>query len=384
MQLRAYFLIGLLGLAIFALAADDPPPEFQIETRNGETATGPLQNPTIRLKTPYGTHDIDPRSIQRVTFSPRDTPGGRDVVEFTDRERTHGEVITNPIVVGNSSLSPADLREMNARREQKIGLVALIIALVTLSAMEIVLGIDNIIFLTIVAGKLPEEQQPRARRLGLMLALGTRIVLLLFLSFLLGLTDPLFTIPDLPYFHDLEAREVSWRDLILLAGGLFLIYKSVKEMHEKLEAARTDREKAAESITGTNGPGATPKAPKVPSFASILIQIAILDIVFSLDSVITAVGMVDQVWVMIVAMTIAMGVMLISAKSIGDFVHRHPTIKVLALAFLILIGVMLVAESLGQHIDKGYIYFAMAFAVIIEMINLRVRRKPPSPVKVTV
>ena len=201
--------------------------------------------------------------------------------------------------------------------------------------MEIVLGIDNIIFLTIVAGKLPEEQQPRARRLGLMLALGTRIVLLLFLSFLLGLTDPLFTIPDLPYFHDLEAREVSWRDLILLAGGLFLIYKSVKEMHEKLEAARTDREKAAETIGGANGPGATPKAPKVPSFASILVQIAILDIVFSLDSVITAVGMVDQVWVMIVAMTIAMGVMLISAKGIGDFVHRHPTIKVLALAFLI-------------------------------------------------
>jgi predicted tellurium resistance membrane protein TerC len=232
--------------------------------------------------------------------------------------------------------------------------------------MEIVLGIDNIIFLAIVAGKLPEAQQPKARRIGLFAALGTRILLLLSLSFLLGLTKPVFTIPDLPFFHDLEAREVSLRDLILLAGGLFLLYKSVKEMHEKLEAARSPHESAA-------------KAPKAATFGGVLLQIAVLDIVFSLDSVITAVGMVDQVWVMIVAMVIAMVVMMVFANSISDFVGRHPTIKVLALAFLILIGVLLVAESLGQHIDKGYIYFAMAFAVGIEMINMRIRRPKPAP-----
>jgi predicted tellurium resistance membrane protein TerC len=227
-----------------------------------------------------------------------------------------------------------------------------------------VLGIDNIIFLAIVAGRLPEAQQPKARRIGLLAALGTRILLLLSLSFLLGLTKPLFTIPDLPLFHDLEAREVSIRDLILLAGGLFLIYKSVKEMHEKLEEVGSDEADVA-------------KSRAVASFGGVLVQIAVLDIVFSLDSVITAVGMVDQVWVMITAMVIAMLVMMVFAGRISNFVSRHPTIKVLALAFLILIGVMLVAESLGQHIDKGYIYFAMAFAVVIEMINMRLRKPKP-------
>jgi predicted tellurium resistance membrane protein TerC len=391
MQLRFFLLIGFLALAIFAVAADDPPPQFEAEKRNGDTVKGALQNATIRLKTPYGTQDIEARVIQRLTFTPRDTPGGRDVVELMDGERTRGQVVTDPIVIGTTSVSPSEVREMRTLREEKVGLLAIVIALLTLSAMEIVLGIDNIIFLSILAGKLPEEQQPRARRLGLFFALATRILLLLSLSWMLSLTDPIFIIPDLPYFHDPEAREVSWRDVILLAGGLFLIYKSVKEMHEKLEQARSDRLETARAIGALNGPdgGASSQAPrptKVPSFASVLIQIAILDIVFSLDSVITAVGMVDQVWVMIVAMVIAMGVMLLSAKGIGDFVQRHPTIKVLALAFLILIGVMLVAESLGQHIDKGYIYFAMAFAVVMEMINLRLRKKPaePSAEKVTV
>ena len=389
MRLRAVLILGLTGLALFAVAADDAPPQFRVELRDGDPVTGPLQNSTIKLETSFGSQEVNARSIQRLTFTPRDTPGGRDVVELTDRERLHGRVVTDPIQVGSTSLSPAAIRVMDAQREEQLGLVALIVALITLSAMEIVLGIDNIIFLTILAGKLPEEQQPRARRLGLMFALATRILLLLFVSWLLRLTWPLFTIPAIPYFHDLESREVSGRDLILLAGGLFLIYKAVKEMHERLEAARSDRAETArrigQAVGATPAPGEGP-ARKAPSFTSVIIQIALLDIVFSFDSVITAVGMVDQVWVMIVAMVIAMGVMLLAAKGIGDFVHRHPTIKVLALAFLILIGVMLVAESLGQHIDKGYIYFAMAFAVVIEMINLRLRKKPeaPSAEKVTV
>jgi predicted tellurium resistance membrane protein TerC len=374
MRLRVILLIGFTCLALFALAADEPPPEIQVDTTDGRTITGKLLNPTLRLKTEHGVLDVDVGKIQRVTFSPGDAAGGHDMIEFTDDTHVRGAVLTKPIQVetsaGVESLDPENLREIKAQRKLDRSLWAIVLGLVTLSAMEIVLGIDNIIFLAIVAGKLPEEKQPQARRIGLIAALGTRILLLLSLSFLLGLTRPVFTIPDLPYFHDLEAREVSLRDLILLAGGLFLLYKSVREMHEKLEAAR---EGTQEHV----------KLPKTSSFGAVLVQIAVLDIVFSLDSVITAVGMVDEVWVMIVAMVIAMFVMMIFAGSISNFVGRHPTIKVLALAFLILIGVMLVAESLGQHINKGYIYFAMAFAVIIEMINMRLRRKP-APAKVSV
>jgi len=367
MRLRVILLIGFTGLALFALAADDPPPAVQVDTTDGRTITGKLLNSTIRLKTEHGTLDVDVHKIQRMTFSPGDAAGGHDMIEFADDTHVRGAVLTRPIQVetssGVESLDPDNVREIKAQRKQDRSLWAIILGLVTLSAMEIVLGIDNIIFLAIVAGKLPEEKQPRARRIGLLAALGTRILLLLSLSFLLGLTRPVFTIPELPYFHDLEAREVSLRDLILLSGGLFLLYKSVREMHEKLESAREGTQEQA-------------KVSKASSFGAVLVQIAVLDIVFSLDSVITAVGMVDEVWVMIVAMVIAMFVMMIFAGSISNFVARHPTIKVLALAFLILIGVMLVAESLGQHINKGYIYFAMAFAVVIEMINMRLRRKP--------
>jgi predicted tellurium resistance membrane protein TerC len=374
MPLRVILLIGFTCLALFALAADEPPPDIQVDTTDGRTITGKLLNPSLRLKTEYGVLDVEVAKIQRVTFSPGDAAGGHDMIEFTDDNHVRGTVLTRPIQVetsaGVESLDPENVREIKSRRKQDHSLWAIILGLVTLSAMEIVLGIDNIIFLAIVAGKLPEEKQPRARRIGLIAALGTRILLLLSLSFLLGLTRPVFTIPDLPYFHDLEAREVSLRDLILLAGGLFLLYKSVREMHEKLEAAR---EGTQEQLN----------LPKTSSFGAVLVQIAVLDIVFSLDSVITAVGMVDEVWVMIVAMVIAMFVMMIFAGSISNFVGRHPTIKVLALAFLILIGVMLVAESLGQHINKGYIYFAMAFAVVIEMVNMRLRRKPAAE-KVTV
>jgi len=229
------------------------------------------------------------------------------------------------------------------------------ISLLTLTALEIVLGIDNVIFISILAGKLPEHQQPKARQLGLSLALVTRILLLMSITWLMGLTRPLFTLPVLNH-------GLSGRDLILLIGGLFLIGKSVVEIHEKLE--------------GEDG-HATP-AKSATSFAGVIIQILLLDIVFSLDSVITAVGMANNIWVMVIAVVIALGVMLVFAGTISDFVNRHPTLKMLALSFLILIGVTLVGESLGQHIPKGYIYFSMAFAFLVEMLNLRLRTKSQS------
>ncbi len=226
------------------------------------------------------------------------------------------------------------------------------ISLLTLTALEIVLGIDNVIFISILAGKLPVEQQEKARKLGLMLALVTRVLLLLSLTWIMGLTAPLFKLPIL-------ARDISGRDLVLLIGGLFLIWKSVKEVHEKLEA--------------DDGHATAGKA-KV-TFTGVIIQILLLDIVFSLDSVITAVGMANNIAVMITAVVIALGVMLAFAGAISDFVNRHPTVKMLALSFLILIGVTLVGEALGQHIPKGYIYFSMAFAFGVEMLNLRLKAK---------
>ena len=231
------------------------------------------------------------------------------------------------------------------------------ISLITLTGLEIVLGIDNIIFISILAGKLPVEQQAKARQTGLMLALITRILLLLSLTWIMGLNTPLFTVP-------LLGQPISGRDLVLLLGGLFLIWKSVREVHEKLEAPDGH---------ATAGGAAV-------SFAATIVQILLLDIVFSLDSVITAVGMANQVGVMIAAVVIALGVMLVFAEAISDFVNQHPTLKMLALSFLILIGVTLVGEALGQHIPKGYIYFSMAFAFGVEMLNLRVRSKA-KPVK---
>jgi predicted tellurium resistance membrane protein TerC len=226
------------------------------------------------------------------------------------------------------------------------------ISLLTLTGLEIVLGIDNVIFISILAGKLPPEQQAKARKWGLLLALITRILLLCSINWLMGLTAPLF---QLPVLH----RGISGRDLILLIGGLFLIGKSVFEIHEKLEVED----------------GHATSSKKVVSFTSVIIQIVLLDIVFSLDSVITAVGMADVLWVMITAVVVALAVMLAFAGAISDFVHKHPTLKMLALSFLILIGVTLVGESLGQHIPKGYIYFSMAFAVGVEMLNLKLRSR---------
>jgi predicted tellurium resistance membrane protein TerC len=225
------------------------------------------------------------------------------------------------------------------------------IALATLTALEIVLGIDNVIFISILASKLPLEQQSKARRLGLGAALITRIMLLFSLAWIVRLTAPLFTVLGHP---------VSGRDLILLLGGLFLIAKATHEIHERLEGEQAHGSVAAKA-----------------SFVAVIVQIMLLDIVFSLDSVITAVGMANELAVMITAVIIAVGIMLIAADAISGFVERHPTVKMLALSFLLLIGVSLVAEGLHHHIPKGYIYFAMAFSVLVELLNLAARRKAP-------
>lgn len=235
------------------------------------------------------------------------------------------------------------------------------IALLTLTILEIVLGVDNIVFISILSGKLPPEQQQKARQLGLLLALGSRLVLLASINWVKNAVYPVFIVP----FAGLakEMAEVSWRDMILLGGGLFLIFKAVKEIHHKLEGHEEEHE-----------------VTKVPSFGAVLLQILILDVVFSLDSVITAVGMADNLGVMVTAVVLAVGFMLVFAGSISSYVAKHPTIKVLALAFLVLIGANLVAEGCGQHIPKGYTYFAMAFAVIVEILNLRMRKGPAAPV----
>ena len=227
---------------------------------------------------------------------------------------------------------------------------AVLISLLTLTAMEIVLGIDNVIFISILTDKLPPAQQPLARRLGLALALVLRLALLFAISWVMGLTAPLFAV---------LGKAFSGRDLILLGGGLFLLAKATHEIYAKLEVAHDDPDRAR----------------RPASFGIILVQILVLDVVFSLDSVITAVGMAGHVFVMVIAMVVAVGVMLVFAARIGNFVNRHPSMKILALSFLLLIGVMLIADGMGQHVGKGYIYFAMAFSLGVELVNMRMRRK---------
>jgi predicted tellurium resistance membrane protein TerC len=229
------------------------------------------------------------------------------------------------------------------------------IALVTLTSLEIVLGIDNIVFISILTGKLPEEQRQKGRLIGLSLAMIMRIVLLMTLAWIVRLTAPLFTV---------FGNEISWRDLILILGGLFLIAKSTHEIHDKLEGEEAEH-----------------RAKAAKSFGSIMIQIMILDLVFSLDSVITAVGMVDEIPIMVAAVIIAIIFMMLFAKTIGEFVEGHPTVKMLALSFLLLIGMALVADGLDFHIPKGYIYFAMGFSVFVEILNLKLRPKTSDPVQ---
>ncbi|MBS1752241.1 MAG: TerC family protein [Bacteroidetes bacterium] len=236
------------------------------------------------------------------------------------------------------------------------------ISLLTLTVLEIVLGIDNIVFISIITGKLPVNKQKPARRWGLALAMITRVMLLLSISWIMTLTAPLFNIAEWLGFSEGDFYEkfaISGRDIILIVGGLFLIYKSTTEIHEKIEGH-------AEKIETTL---------KKISFKRVIIEILLLDIVFSLDSVITAVGMADHIEIMIAAVIIAVLIMLISSEWISKFVNGHPTVKMLALSFLLLIGVSLIAEGLDQHIPKGYIYFAMAFSVLVEMLNLRAARK---------
>lgn len=270
-----------------------------------------------------------------------------------------------------------------------------IIPLLTLTAMEIVLGIDNIVFISILCGRLPESQRPRARTIGLALAMISRVLLLLSISWVLSLTNPLFLLTDLGVpeswleseswqtatyeslhreselqeaereYRELrtehtleEINQVSVRDLILLIGGLFLIGKSVLEIHHKIE-----------------GQQETHVVKEHPSFGHVILQITLLDVIFSLDSVITAVGMAKQIWVMVLAVILAILVMMAFAGAVSDFVEKHPTVKMLALSFLILIGVLLVAEGAGTHFNKGYVYFAMAFSLIVEMLNMKLR--PP-------
>ena len=228
------------------------------------------------------------------------------------------------------------------------------IAFLTLLALEIVLGIDNIIFISILAGKLPKEQQPRARFIGLGLALFIRVALLFSLSWVIGLKAPLFTVLN---------QEISGRDLILIGGGLFLLGKATFEIHENLEGEEGHASKSVRA-----------------SFISVIIQILLLDAVFSLDSVITAIGMVEQVGIMISAVVVAIGFMMLFAAPVGSFVNRHPTIKILALSFLLLIGLTLLVEAFDVHVPKGYIYFAMGFSVFVEMLNMRLRKKS-QPVK---
>lgn len=231
------------------------------------------------------------------------------------------------------------------------------IAFFTLTALELVLGIDNIVFISILVDKLPPEKRRLARRIGLFGAMFMRIGLLLVLSWIIGLTAPLFTLP-------LMNEEISGRDLILIAGGLFLIWKSTGEIHQSLEG---DEGHAQASVKAT--------------FAAVILQIMIVDMVFSLDSIITAVGMVDELAVMIAAVVASVGMMMLFAGAIGEFVSRHPTVKMLALSFLVVVGLVLLAEGFDHHVPKGYVYFAMAFSVAVEMLNIRVRRRPAKPLK---
>ena len=234
-----------------------------------------------------------------------------------------------------------------------------ITALLTLTVLEIILGVDNIIFISIVSNKLPESQQPRARLIGLILAMIFRIGLLLTITWIIKLTHPLFSIPFIKE-DDGQPIGISWKDLILIAGGIFLVFKSTLEIHHKLEKVKPVEKQVRIAPT---------------AFGAVIVQIVLVDAVFSFDSILTAIGLVEQVWVMIVAVVISMTLMIFFAGTISRFINKHPTLQILALAFLIMIGFMLVLEALHQHVPKGYVYFAMAFSLVVELLNMRLRKK---------
>ena len=346
-------------------------PLVEVELADGTKLAGSA-GARFELVADYGRVSLDPMKVKTLDFAERDAgaPGRSVVATLVDKTTLAGSVPADqPFALTGAdgaaqAIPAAKLERVTFLHPKDTSWTAVVLGLLTLTLMEIILGVDNVIFLAIQADKLPEAERPRARTIGLAVALGTRVCLLLTLSWMLGLTKPVFTLPQLPLLKTAEERGISWRDLILLVGGAYLIYQSVREMHEKLEASRAEGE-----------PTAAGAARRV-SFARVIGTIALMDILFSLDSVITAVGMVDDVPVMIAAMVLAMLVMLAFAAPIGRFVNDRPTVKVLALSFLILIGVLLVAEGLGQHVEKGYIYFAMAFAVGVELVNLQLRKKP--------
>lgn len=350
-------------------AAPERPAGVEVEidrAAGGPPVVGTYTGSIVRLKSEYGTLDLNVRSVRTLDLSAVDDRIAASVT-LTDKSHLYGPLLTEtfPVVIdGRPQEIPArEVSRIQFRHPKDTSLAAALIGLLTLTLLEIVLGVDNVIFLAIVASKLPREQQRAARRIGLGAALGTRILLLLALTWLLGLTKPVLTLPNLPLFETAEARGVSWRDIILILGGIFLIGKSTLELHHKVEESR-----------GAAHPDGGPAKPRKPvGFWRVIAEIAVIDIIFSLDSVITAAGVVDERWVMITAVILAVGIMLVAAEPIARFVDNRPTFKVLALSFLILIGVLLVAEGLGQHMNKGYIYFAMAFAVAVEAVNMRLR-----------
>lgn len=346
--------------------------EIEIEKTDSTKLTCRFDQDFLPIATEYGELRVDPKQVRAVEITPPDDPTIMPAyplatLKMMDKNQLHGRWTELKIAVRKTSDQPdgeklsvplAEIVRIKFLHPKTGGILAALVGLLTLTFLEIVLGVDNVIFIAILAAKLPEAQRPKARRVGLFVALGTRLVLLFTLTYLMGLTKPLFVLPELGILATMEERGVSLRDLILLLGGAFLVGKSTVEMHAKVEAA--GRDESAPSATA--------------SFVKVIVMIALVDVVFSLDSVITAVGIVEDVWVMVAAMVLAMGVMLAAAEPISRFVDKHPTVKVLALSFLILIGVLLVAEGFGQHVNKGYIYFAMVFAVVVELINMQLRK----------
>jgi predicted tellurium resistance membrane protein TerC len=373
---RGGVLFGLL-LAGWAVAAPPgtppaPPPadgyEADVLLADGtKLEKARVHLPVLKIGAEFGLMELDPRKVKVLDLNADEDGAVGAVAGLGDKTQQRGPLLTEAFAIdgpdGRKEYKAAEVAQIKFRHPKDLALVAVLLGLLTLTLMEIILGVDNVVLLSIYVGKLPPEQQKAARYFGLGGALVTRLLLLATLSWLVGLTRPVIVLPNnwFGFLGGLEARGISWRDVILLSGGLYLIYSSVMEMREKVESVR------GKTGHAEGGP------PRKVNFWTVIAQLAVVDIVFSLDSVITAIGMVDELWVMVAAVLISVSIMLMAAKPIGDFVNRRPTVKILALSFLLLIGALLVAEALGQHLDKGYIYFAMAFAVGVELVNSKLR-----------